>query len=169
MSNQQVRPLLSARLPTTSSMAAVLAGDLLAIFAFVATGQISHGYFFWEAPVRTVQILLPAVVGWLVLAIPAGLFVPKGTRLGAPPIFPLSVVARAIPARSSVPTTLRKILGLAASVFVVWIGAALIAGAVRSTSLVPGNAPISFVLVNIVFGALFLVPWRVLVGWRLAR
>ena len=139
---QQVRPLLGARLPTTPSMGAVLAGDLLVLLAFVATGQISHGYVFWEAPARTVLITVPVVIGWLLLAIPAGLFVP----------------GKLVELKRAVPT-----------VIVVWIGAALIGGAIRSTSLVPGSAPLPFLLANVVFGTLFLVPWRVLVGWRLGR
>lgn len=139
---QQVRPLLGARLPTTPSMAAVLAGDLLVLLAFIATGQISHGYLPWEAPARTVLITVPVVVGWLVLAIPAGLFVP----------------GKLVDLKRAVPT-----------VIVVWVGAALIGGFIRSTSLVPGSAPVSFLLANVVFGIVFLVPWRVLVGWRLGR
>lgn len=139
---QQVRPLLGARLPTTPSMAAVLAGDLLVLLAFVATGQISHGYVFWEAPARTVLITIPVVAGWLLLAVPAGLYVPG--RL----------------------TSLKR---LVPTVIAVWIGATLIGGLLRSTSLIPGSAPVSFLLANIVFGTLFVLPWRVLVGWRLGR
>lgn len=139
---QQVRPPLSARLPTTPSMAAVLAGDLLVLLAFVATGQVSHGYVFWEAPARTVLITIPVVIGWLLLAIPAGLF----------------VSGKLVDLKRAVPT-----------VIVVWVGAALIGGLIRSTSLFPGSAPVSFLLANVVFGAVFLVPWRVLVGWQLGR
>ncbi|MXR52498.1 DUF3054 family protein [Halovenus sp. WSH3] len=139
---QQMRPLLRAKLPTSSSMAAVLLGDLLVLFAFIATGQISHGYVFWEAPARTVLITMPAVVGWLVVAVPAGLFVPS---------------------------TVRNLKRLVPTVLVVWTGAALIAGLIRSTSLVPGNAPLTFLLVNIVFGAVFITPWRVAAGWWLGR
>ena len=139
---QQMRPLVRARLPTTPSMVAVLAGDLLVLFAFVATGQLSHGYGFWEAPARTALVTLPVVFGWLLLAIPAGLFVPSR----------LSSLKRAVP----------RVVGA-------WIGAALIGGAIRSTSLVPGSAPLSFLLANVVFGTLFLVPWRILVGWRFGR
>lgn len=139
---QQVRPLLGARLPTTPSMAAVLAGDLLVLLAFVATGQISHGYVFWEAPARTILITVPVVIGWLLLAVPAGLFVPQK----------LTELKRAVP-----------------TIIIVWVGATLIGGVIRSTSLIPGSAPVSFLLANVVFGTAFLVPWRVLVGWQLGR
>lgn len=167
---QQMRPLLSARLPTSPSMVAVLAGDLLVLFAFVATGQVSHGYLFWEAPVRTVLVAVPAIVGWLVLAVPAGLFVPENLRLNTPSLIPLpAVLMGLVPSRLSLPETLRNLPRLVLTVTVVWIGAALIGGFLRSTSLFPGSAPVSFLLANIVFGTLFLVPWRVLASWRLGQ
>ncbi|MFT4946793.1 MAG: hypothetical protein ACI8TL_001030 [Natronomonas sp.] len=167
---QQVRPLLGARLPTTPSMAAVLAGDLLVLLAFVATGQVSHGYVFWEAPARTVLITVPVAVGWLALAIPAGLFVPERLRLDTPSstLIP-APLARFVPSKLALPKQLRNVSRLVLTIVVVWVGAALIGGAIRSTNLIPGSAPVSFLLANVVFGALFLVPWRVAVGWRLSR
>jgi len=147
-------------------MAALVVGDLLVLFAFVATGQISHGYAFWEAPARTVLITVPIAFGWLALAVPAGLFVPGKLRLDAPSGLPVPAGLRRVMPRLPVSQNLP---GLVWTVSAVWIGAILIVGAIRSTSLVPGSAPVVFLLVNTVFGAAFLLPWRVLVGWHLAR
>lgn len=132
-------PALGARLPTTSSAAAVLAGDLLGVVVLIAIGLVRHGTF---GPVHLIFVTIPFAFGWLVTAIPAGLFVP-------------SRVARL---RRALPT-----------VFFAWIGATLIGGAVRSTSLFPGNAPMTFLVVTVVFGLAILLPWRVAVGWWLGR
>jgi hypothetical protein len=134
---QQVRPVVRARLPTTPTAAAVLAGDLLALLALIFIGQLRHGSF---GPVHLVLVTIPFALGWLLLAIPAGLFVPSR----------LANLKRAIP-----------------TVILAWIGATLVGGQLRATSLFSGNSPLTFLLVTIAFGILFLVPWRVLVGWRL--
>ncbi len=129
-------PLLRTRLPTTAPTAGVLLGDLLVLFAFVATGQYAHNYYFWQAPLHTVFILIPFVIAWLVVAPLFGLF--RRTTLGS----------------------LRQ---LVPRVGAAWIAASLVGGAIRATPLFPGGAPLSFLLANVAFGLLFFVSWRVLV------
>lgn len=141
MSQQtQSIPSVRARLPTTRFMTAVLGGDLLVLFAFVATGQYTHGYFFWEFPVRTLMVLLPFAIGWLLVAPLAGLFSPERIR------------------------SFRLTVPLVAGA---WIVAASVGAFLRSTPYFPGGASIEFLLVNIGFGILYFVPWRLLVSWRL--
>lgn len=139
---QRVRPLVRARVPTTPAAAAVVAGDLFVLFAVFAYGQSRHGYFFWEAPVRTALILAPFALGWLVFGLLAGLFVPERLRgLGATRLVPTVLAA--------------------------WTGGVVVGGALRATAVLPGNSPAVFLVVQVVFGSLFLVPWRLAVGWRL--
>jgi hypothetical protein len=128
------------RLPNTATALAVLLGDLAVVFAFVAVGQYKHGYFFWEFPRRTVVVLSPFVVAWLVVALPAGLFSDR---------------------------TLTSYRDTALLLVPAWVCASLLSGAIRRTALIPGNAPVSFLLVNLVFGLLFLGTWRVLATARL--
>lgn len=138
----QTLPSVRTRLPTSRFMTAVLGGDLLVLFAFVATGQYAHNYFFWEFPVRTVGVLLPFAIGWLLVAPLAGLFSPERVR------------------------SFRRTVLLVAGA---WIGAATVGAALRSTAYFPGGASVQFLLVNVAFGILYFVPWRLLVSWQLRR
>jgi len=138
---QRVRPLLRARIPTTPTAAGVAFGDLLVLFAVFAYGQSRHGYFFWEAPVRTALIIAPFALGWLVFGLLAGLFVPgRVARLSA--------------------------TRLVSTVVVAWVGGVVIGGALRATAVLPGGSPAVFLVVQVLFGSLFLVPWRLAVWWR---
>lgn len=130
-----LRSLLYSRIPTTGTALILLAGDLLALFGFVAVGQYRHGYVFWENPARTVVVLSPIVGSWLVLAPLSGL-VTESSLTGY-----RDSVLRVVPA---------------------WILVAIVSSLVRRTDLVPGYAPPSFFLVSIVFGLLFLGGWRLL-------
>lgn len=135
-------PKTDSPLPTNRTTAGVLFGDLAVLFAFIATGQYAHQYYFWELPVHTLLVFSPFVVAWLVVAPIAGLFRPDvlaSYRL---------TVAILVPA---------------------WIAATLLGGLIRSTAFFPGSAPIDFLAANVAFGLLFLVPWRVLVSWLYRR
>jgi len=132
------RPRLRARLPTTRPALAVLAGDLLVLFAFVAIGQYSHQYLFWEAPVRTVLVLTPFLIGWLLVAPVAGLF-----NTG----------------------TLRSYRRTLSFLIPAWVGAALLGSGLRGSALFPGGAPAVFVFVQVGVGLLFFVPWRLVATW----
>lgn len=133
-------PAVQARLPTSRFMAAVLVGDLVVLFAFVATGQYAHEYYFWEFPMHTVMVLLPFLIAWLVVAPLAGLF--SRNRIHR---YELTVVL----------------------VVIAWVAASLLGGLIRSTAYFPGGMPPSFLAATIAFGILFLVPWRLFVSWLL--
>lgn len=135
-------PRLRGILPTTRSALAVLGGDLFVLFTLIAVGQYTHGYLFWEAPVRTVLITTPFVIGWLVVAPLAGLF-----------------------STETLESYRRTLLFLVPA----WTGASLLGSALRGTELFPGGAPVVFVLVNVGTGLLFLVPWRLATTWLFSR
>lgn len=121
-------------------MAAVLGGDLLVLFAFIATGQYSHGYLFWQYPEHTILITIPFVIAWFLFAPAVGLYSLANVR------------------------SYRRTVPLVAGT---WIGTALVGGVIRSTELFPGGAPVTFLLANVVFGLLYFLPWRMVVSWRL--
>jgi hypothetical protein len=123
-------------------MAAVLAGDLLVLLAFVAIGQYTHGYLFWEVPIYATKVAVPFVVAWLAVFPAIGLYAEK--RLGSYRRTALLVVGA-------------------------WLGVAFLGGAIRATALFPGGSPPSFLAANIVFGLLFFMPWRLFVSRQLGR
>lgn len=135
-------PTVRARLPTSRSMAAVLTGDLLVLFAFVATGQYAHGYLFWELPVYAAKVTVPFVVAWLAVFPAVGLYAEE--QLGSYRRTTLLVVGA-------------------------WLGVSFLGGAIRATALFPGGSPPSFLAANIVFGLLFFIPWRLFVSRKLGR
>lgn len=126
-------PTPTPGLPSTRGTIALLVGDLLVLFAFVAAGQYAHHYYFWQLPVHTVMVLLPFLVAWLVIAPLAGLY-----------------------RRETVGNYTATLLGVVPA----WIAVSLLGGAIRSTALFPGNAPIDFLAANVGVGLLFVLPWR---------
>lgn len=133
-------PTVRERLPTSPFMIAVLGGDLLVLFAFIATGQYAHDYYFWQLPAHTIMVMLPFVIAWFVVAPVAGLF--------------------SVDYMQSYTLTV-------ALVVLAWIAASLLGGLIRATEYFPGGIQADFVLANVVFGILFFVPWRLFVSWRL--
>ena len=127
---------IAGQLPTTRTAIALLIGDLVALFGFLAVGQYKHGYLFWENPSRTLLLLSPILSLWLVLALPTGLFTESSLH--------------------SYRKTAPKIVS-------VWVVVAVLNGLLRGTDYIAGTAPESFFIVSIVFGALFLFGWRLLV------
>ncbi|MCQ4332958.1 DUF3054 domain-containing protein [Natronomonas sp. F2-12] len=115
------------------SAAFIAAGDVLAIVAFLAYGLATHGIDPLQFPRHTLLTAFPFVSSWLCLAPIGRLYRPRVRR------------------------SWRAAIGRTVAV---WIGASLLGGAIRSTSLVPGEAPPEFLLVVIVFGIVFLLPWR---------
>jgi len=136
-----VESFVQRRIPTTRTTLALLVGDLVALFGFVAVGQYKHGYLFWEHPARTVLVLSPIVCSWLIVG----------------PLFGLVT-----------DSTLANYRHTAVRLVPAWVLVAVITGLIRRTRLVPGYAPPSFFAVSIVFGLLFLAGWRVLARYLLA-
>jgi len=109
-----------------------LPGDLLAIFAFVLVGTLSHGTL---TPQRYAGVLVPFVVGWVVVAPFAGGY------------------------DASVRESSRTAVLYGA---VSWLGADVLAQLLRGTPFFPGNADPQFFVVALVFGTIALVLARFL-------
>lgn len=134
-------PILSRiRVPVSRLTATILGGDLIVLFAFIATGQYTHHYYFWELPVHTLLVILPFAIAWLLVAPLVGLF----------------SLDRIVSYRDTV-----------VLVVVAWTVGTVIGGLIRSTAYFPGGMPTDFLLANLVFGMLFFVPWRLFVSWQL--
>ncbi|MFC7238475.1 DUF3054 domain-containing protein [Saliphagus sp. GCM10025317] len=135
------------RLATLNSSIAVVAnvvalGDGIAILAFFGVGLLSHAVEPWAYPIHTLRTAVPFLVGWLFVSPLVGTF--RFDTLSSPS------------------ETLRYVtLG--------WIGASLVGAAIRATEYFPGGAPLEFVLVNVVFGLAFVLPWRLCVSLLVRR
>lgn len=124
------RPTPSVAVPFAIGLAVV---DVLVVAGFIAFGLFTHGIDPWLFPDHTARTATPFVIGWLLVAPLAGAY---GDRL-------LASYRR---------TTV--------VVFGTWLVATLLGGAIRATSLFPGSAPPSFLLVNAGIGLAFVLPWR---------
>lgn len=131
-----VAETVRARVEPSLSTAGLVVGDLFAIGTFVVVGEITHSVDPVANPGRVVGTLLPFLIGWVLVAIPAGVY-------GAE-------------ARS----TVRK---MALTATGGWAVAVAIAQALRSTEFFPGNAALAFALVAFGIGGLLLVGYRVVV------
>ncbi|MFP8958950.1 DUF3054 domain-containing protein [Natrialbaceae archaeon A-CW3] len=118
------------------STAAILLGDALIVIAFIGVGLLSHSIEPWVYPDHLLRTSMPFLLAWLVVAPILGLFDPRTL------------------------SSYRRTLGL---ITLGWIAASILGGLIRATSYFPGGAPIDFILVNIGFGLLFVLPWRLLV------
>lgn len=125
------------RVEPTSLTALLAAGDLIAIGLFVVAGEYSHGYSFPEHAGRFVGTFVPFAVGWLLVALAGRLYTD----------------AAVADLRAAVSWTV-----------VGWGFAVVIAQALRSTSVFPGNAALTFALVSFGVGGALLVAWRALVA-----
>lgn len=134
-------PSVLTRLPASRAMLGVFAGDMLVLFAFIATGQYAHEYYFWELPVHTLLVTLPFIIAWILVAPLAGLYSKQKIKQFHL-VVPLVVGS--------------------------WVVISLLGGFIRSTGFFPGGAPPAFLAVNVVFGTLFLLPWRLVVSWWLS-
>lgn len=115
-------------------------GDVTAIVVFVVTGELSHGIDPVAAAGYVVtNTLAPFLIGWIVVAVPAGMYV-------------------------ATPDSLRRVT---VTTLAVWLGADVIAQAIRATPFVQGGASLRaivvFGLVSFGVGGLLLVGWRVAV------
>jgi hypothetical protein len=136
---------LGDRVDASRATAGLFAGDIAAITLFVVVGEISHGVDpIALAGYVVTNTLSPFVVGWLLVAIPAGMY-------GAATREPTSRVA----------------LRTAGA----WFVADVIAQAIRMTPYIQGGASLRssvvFGLVTFAVGGGLLVAWRV--GTTLVR
>ena len=121
------------RIDPSPRTALLAAGDLSAILLFVAVGEYTHGYNPLVDVGRVAGTAIPFVVGWLLVAVAAGLY--AGT-------------ASASPGRT---------LGVTMGAWTLAVG---IAQALRATSLFHGNAAVAFALVSVGIGGAAVCGWR---------
>jgi len=133
------RTALEIRVDPVPFTALVALGDLVCIAAFVLLGvTVGHESIDPVAnPGRVAATVLTFAVGWAVTAPLAGLYAADtyGSAKRA--------LARTVPA---------------------WVGAALVAQALRATAVVPGGAAVTFFVVSVVVTLALLVPWRLVVS-----
>jgi len=141
--NRYVRTLaVGPSLPASLPAIAVLLGDLLVVLSFVSVGIFRHGGAPWADPTYTLETFAPLLVAWLVLAPLAGVY------------------------HRETLTDYRRTVALVVGT---WIVVALVGAAIRATPQFTGGASPTFVLVNILFGTLLLLPWRVAAVWLRRR
>lgn len=139
-----MHPLARLRLTRAPSLStlAVFSGDMVILLLFVAAGLYEHSIPAWEFPVYTLETLAPFALAWLVLAPVAGLY-------------HRDVLA------SYRWTVVFVSLG--------WIFISVVGAQIRATPYFHGQAPLDFMLVNVAFGVVFLLPWRLSVVWLRRR
>lgn len=131
------------RVDPTSLTATVAVGDLVCIAVFVFGGAAAgHGFDPVGQFGHVARTYLSFLVGWLVVAVPVGLYTVEARRT------PARALARTGPA---------------------WVVAALLAQGLRATPLFPGNAAVTFYLVSVGVGLALLGPWRAGVSWLSGR
>lgn len=116
-----------------STVRRFLVGDVLAILAFVALGEVQHGVPPTAFPIRFAATAVPFLAGWVVAALPAGAY---AARAG------------------------ESVRSAALRAFAAWLAADAVAQLVRGTAVVPGEADPVFYVVAAAFGGGFLVAWR---------
>ncbi|GAB3412234.1 hypothetical protein GCM10027435_04690 [Haloparvum alkalitolerans] len=124
--------LAAPRLPRSTAVVAAV-GDAAAISAFLGVGLLAHAINPIAFPRHAALTALPFLLAWAAVA-------PLG-----------GVYARAVSTDLHA-TTLR--------VTVVWTATSLFGAGLRATPMLPGDAPATFVLVNVGIGLAFLLPWR---------
>jgi hypothetical protein len=131
ISNHPVEPARIFSLP-----AVLLVGDVLALLIFVIIGRLSHGLTdAWLLNVA--RIATPFLIGWLVVAIPAGAY--RADRLTSP----------------------AWLMGRTA---IAWLVGNGIAFALRAL-LFQNNVTLPFALTSVAFTGLFLLGWRACYLW----
>ena len=129
---------LRPTVPQSLPAVGVLLGDIAVVFAFIAAGMYSHNEPAWEYPAYAVDVATPFVVTWLLVAGVVGLY-----------------------HRSTVGSLRRTALLTIAA----WTVAALLGSGLRATAFFPGDAPLTFVAVQVAIGMAFVLSWRLATAW----
>jgi len=122
-----------SRIDLSPKTALLAAGDLGAILLFVAIGEYTHGYNPLVDVGRVAGTFVPFLVGWLLVAGIAGLYA------------------------SDAVASLPRLLGVTVGS---WVGAVAVAQLLRATEFFHGNAALTFALVSVGVGGVFLLVWR---------
>lgn len=113
--------------------AGLFVGDVALIVLLLAGGMVRHRELPWEIPERTVLVIGPFVLAWLVASLLMGAYTADARR-----------------------STVDAVVNVAGT----WLVAALLGVGLRATPSLPGGAPPTFVAVVVGFGAVGLVLWR---------
>lgn len=133
---------ISLSLPDVLTRGGVALGDLILMLTFVVIGIHSHGGNALAMPMYTLDTLLPFLLTWILIAPLVGLYYRR---------------------------TLVSYRWTLLLVPVAWTLVSVFGAQVRATSYFYGGAPLDFIAVNIVFGILFLLPWRLLCAAGIRR
>jgi len=117
-------------------------GDLFLLLVFTGIGIYTHGGLPWAIPMHTIETLAPFLIAWVLIAPFIGLYSRE---------------------------TMMDYKSTAIRLTVGWIAVSFLGGAIRATDYFLGGAPLDFIAVNIIFGLLFLLPWRFAIAWFLGR
>jgi hypothetical protein len=110
-------------------------GDVVAILAFVGVGIVNHDGlpFLLANPAQLAFVGLPFLIGWAIVAPLIGAYSPGAGES----------------AKAAIPLAVRS-----------WIAAAVIGLGLRATPAFPGDFAVTFAVVALVVGAVFLGAWR---------
>lgn len=126
---------LRSRVDVRPLAGALVAGDSLALAAFVVAGTIQHGEQPLSNPGVVASALAPFLLAWVAVAVLGGLY-----------------TADAV-------VSVRRALSWTVPA---WIVAVLLGHGLRATPLFRGGTTVAFVLVTALVGGFLLVGWRLL-------
>jgi len=126
---------LRSRVDGRPLAAALAAGDVLALTAFIAVGTAHHGEQPLSSPGVVAGALAPFLLSWTLVALAAGLYTAGAVR------------------------SVRRTLVVTVPA---WTVAVLVGQGLRATSLFEGGTSVAFVLVTVGVGGLAVIGWRVL-------
>ncbi len=125
------------RFDRSGTTAGLFIGDIVVLLALLTVGSLRHHDPILQEPLYFAGTVAPFLIGWLIAALVSGLYSSRARR---------SILVSVLYADGT------------------WIPAALIGAALRATSYFHGESPLTFVLVMLGFGILFLTVWRLLAG-----
>ena len=108
-------------------------GDVLAVSSFIVVGLLHHSIEPWVQPSYAVSTALPFVIAWVLVSPVSGAYAVETIRSARKSLVVISIG---------------------------WFAASILGGMLRATSLFHGGVQLDFLLVNVVFGLAFLLPWR---------
>ncbi|ODR82773.1 hypothetical protein BG842_17130 [Haladaptatus sp. W1] len=121
------------RFDRSSTTAGLVIGDVVVLVVLLAIGAMRHNENILARPVYFAGTVAPFLIGWIIASLVVGLYSSR--------------------ARRSVRSSVLFADGT-------WVIAALIGAGLRATSFFHGESPLTFVLVMLGFGLLFMTVWR---------
>ncbi|GKZ13694.1 DUF3054 domain-containing protein [Haladaptatus sp. T7] len=121
------------RFDRSSTTAGLVIGDVVVLVVLLAIGAMRHNENIIGNPGYFAGTVAPFLIGWIIASLVVGLYSSR--------------------ARRSVRSSVLFADGT-------WVIAALIGAGLRATSFFHGESPLTFVLVMLGFGLLFMTVWR---------